>query len=764
MNSGYSLICPNNDLESREILDIAAREGLHICNWQPKEWGCRLSLDHINLNELRQSVIVVEMPGLEAEAAIRQSGRQLHTIDHHHYNGLDRRHPLSAIEQFCKLIGVELTRRIQHIAINDTQFIPGLCLGGASYDEMLEIRRQEHEVKHIRERYVEALNIIDQFKMEYPDVDLICGPERYSKMLLEAHQIPNRASYDKAAKENQLYPIKPVIILYEDKFGHICQVEVGGPGEEASFLDQIMSDSRLNELFDMWRGGSVTGFYFGAKPRFPNNSTNIDYLVTELLGLFMVTGRPIKYFGCTYFLPLEYRKAKPDQGDHKEMLQRMLENNPKVESVPVLEQKPTRNPKALAKERGRRAKDASNMAAPREERYEYFYSQFRDSVLSNNKNPENALLVSRWRLNLDHPDCSHIQKLYGDDVCATIRDVSLYLNVFGNVILAISVENTASPLSQTEDANPWWAPLFDISLKEVMRDFPINRWLKFATTTRSLYPYFEDQSNEGKIGPLSLIPPDRDDDRHNEEDKSSGCGQPKNYNVIISLLEQMVGPPYCDANSILESVTESRMFCQTSYVLSGKIPRHDTKQMEQFERLFSLGLFADYEDPSRSTFEEAGNWASDRKYTVDNLLPEHTFRRWQEINHLAGFTGFSSSWMGFGEFFESDIAPDHVHNLYGFFQIHVLFNQATLSHFDQQITTAAEGWIKETNPSRARNSAIENEFATLRKQFIHFTNFYWFLSVTPQVQGKEVYNHQVKALDLKLKYEYVKEKIDRTES
>ena len=49
----------------------------------------------------------------------------------------------------------------------------------------------------------------------------------------------------------------------------------------------------------------------------------------------------------------------------------------------------------------------------------------------------------------------------------------------------------------------------------------------------------------------------------------------------------------------------------------------------------------------------------------------------------------------------------------------------------------------------------------LRKDFINFTNVYWFHDVTAQTQGQEIFKKQQQALELQREYEFIKEEMAR---
>lgn len=156
--SSTVLILPPNDAEAVQILRIATKLKIQtLVSDQPH--GARLEHEPDladRLNETgKQTVVVVEMPGPSAEKQLRAGGFDLHIIDHHRYDDLDRMSdpktgkPLpSSLEQFLEIFGIsddELKqngfdpRLVRGVAAMDRGFIWALQRDGFS----------EEEIKHV---------------------------------------------------------------------------------------------------------------------------------------------------------------------------------------------------------------------------------------------------------------------------------------------------------------------------------------------------------------------------------------------------------------------------------------------------------------------------------------------------------------------------------------------------------------------------------------------------------------------------------------
>jgi len=138
------LLCPENDLESRTILKIAEKLNIEV-RPSTQKWGAKLEKepDENFHNPDKKNIWVVEIPGPEKEAALKNKGYDLTIIDHHEYEGLNRYNDLSSLEQFAKKCGYELSEEEKVIAINDRSYIWGLISEGVSLENIMAIRKEE---------------------------------------------------------------------------------------------------------------------------------------------------------------------------------------------------------------------------------------------------------------------------------------------------------------------------------------------------------------------------------------------------------------------------------------------------------------------------------------------------------------------------------------------------------------------------------------------------------------------------------------------
>lgn len=132
------LLIPTNDPEAVLIFQIATALGIPtLQSGQPH--GAVLEREKDLLQKIRASgatrVVIVEMPGLETEKAIRQAGIDLEIIDHHQYTDLDRAHDAKGRELPSSLIQFLKRFRIMDAKLKRLGFDPRLVRGIAILDQ-----------------------------------------------------------------------------------------------------------------------------------------------------------------------------------------------------------------------------------------------------------------------------------------------------------------------------------------------------------------------------------------------------------------------------------------------------------------------------------------------------------------------------------------------------------------------------------------------------------------------------------------------------
>ncbi|MBT3231148.1 hypothetical protein HN358_05250 [Candidatus Uhrbacteria bacterium] len=113
MNNEHTvLVCPRNDEESLQIIKIAKELRIPMIVSEQGH-GAVLEnekdlIESIKLvDSAASAVAIVEIPGVEVEQELQKAGFEVHIIDHHRYNDLDRLNDQSSLEQFLDLYEID---------------------------------------------------------------------------------------------------------------------------------------------------------------------------------------------------------------------------------------------------------------------------------------------------------------------------------------------------------------------------------------------------------------------------------------------------------------------------------------------------------------------------------------------------------------------------------------------------------------------------------------------------------------------------------
>ena len=138
-------VVPNNDGEARRAVEILQAAGAPHLQVSAQAWGATLEREPLRPDVLARvrRVVIFEIPGQKVEDSLRAQGLEVLVIDHHAYQGLDRRRPEGSLEQLMGLIRWPMSAADEAIAVNDRGYIPGLKKLGLSADEIRAIRTQD---------------------------------------------------------------------------------------------------------------------------------------------------------------------------------------------------------------------------------------------------------------------------------------------------------------------------------------------------------------------------------------------------------------------------------------------------------------------------------------------------------------------------------------------------------------------------------------------------------------------------------------------
>lgn len=757
-----TLICPANDLESVTILAIARRYGMDVIE-VAGGWGTKFTPEIIpnsKIEALRENIIIVELPGDEIEDTLRAAGKKVFRVDHHEYGGQTIRgaNRASSLEQFARLIGHELTREEWEIAINDRDFLPGLSRAGVSLGRAMHLRQQELAIRGKESDMEEAIKWVDKHARNLDDLRFALVPQQFSGAMLEAAQYPACGEYEKAAAELRAVALKPTLVLFhaDDDREKIVKLGFAGPEKERGWLEAILNEAAYIADFQMWLGGGQYGCFFGAKARANHPGPAINDLVSRLLENRLITGRPLQYYTCTFHLPLDLM-LEQDIGNvnypFAEASNHFAEHH-------VLELGTT--PEQRDREKNAEAQS-----------FHYFLPYLRNVVYETNadsagqgRNLKYPEPIQHWRLkDVKGSTLAVARENKEPPLSAQISEIALYRYFNGLYCLAFRVELPVMPSSSLNSYEQnWWRDLFyaDDAQFSKIKDRQASGWLRYTKLVRLLYHSFPEQEAEKKISPVTLNLKQNQPVSFHKTALRLPCYIGEEVSpIVMDLLARFFAQNEGDLNSVkdklktrLDHIPDDRMYVNVAYGLAGPAPRSgDVNAWEQHERLFSLALFV---DASSDGFPEMNSWVYDEKF-VRNKMPGLCLDRWKGIGTRSGYTDYSNVHLGYGGFFCDPIASTHVPYLYGRMLLLALFYQASLRHYQRWVTLATNELIGD-----GKNKGLVT-LRDARRNFIEFTNNYWFREITSQIQGKEIFAKQVAVLEIKEEYDLVKDEMERAD-
>lgn len=480
----------------------------------------------------------------------------------------------------------------------------------------------------------------------------------------------------------------------------------------------------------------------------------LNRLISAVCNRLLHDGRPLRHFGCTLLFPFA-----PADADSKELAETLGANQRAV---------PAHYPEHA---------DAS-LSEDERQAMLYFLPDMRRLLYAPDDQPQTGGLdpLREWRLTVGANDRLIVE---GPEpglppTAARVESLRLFRYFNGCHVLALRVSAEPGPACALDgeaarlagDGDDWWRALAfsgPAAFAEI-EGLQLTRWLNWTRQARILYQTFTEQYDEDKLRPLTLWLGDAE---IRAFDAPAAGQEAKRSRIIRELLRRLFAPdsagladgtPLPDADRrVLEALAriephDPRLFVNVAYGLAGPPPEPET-----LERLYALALFVDRPE---DTFQSCDRYAYDPVW-VKKALEDASLRLWEATGIYSGATGYSHAHIGCGGFFCQIVAPRHVPQMYERMLLQALFYQTSLRLYSRRIAEATKVLAGDNSPGgwEARATAV----SALRKEFIRFTNQYWFHELTPQLQGRALFELQQRALGLDREYELVKDEMERTD-
>jgi len=460
------------------------------------------------------------------------------------------------------------------------------------------------------------------------------------------------------------------------------------------------------------------------------NAKKINVFISQACLVLMGNNRLLRHYGCTFYFPIY------TSDEYKPSLDKM-------EAVTQI------------KYSGQEQAQA----------YLYFNPPIRDYLfdIKGENLPNNLKPITEWllkkeglQLRLQHPKEER-------NITADITSVRLY-QYFNNLcMLAVTVKpagiiDDKSSLYYGANDDRWWYCLAFSGQQEwsFVKELQINSWLLFTKLARVLFASFVEQKYEHKIAQIDLL--------KNSEPIGPSLTTESSKLEIQSIKDNHISPVVsvllkeffteieyekCFDNQYHQTF-DDRMFVNVDYGYAGtKLKKQD------FDKLFKLALYVDTEN---DIFDAFNGYAYDPEFLTE-LADRQSYKRWKDNGMMSGYTNYSNVYLGYDHFSNESFARLHVPYIYGRMLLMTLFYQASLRHYNCLIMQVTK---KLSLMEDGQNiDSIIKDVQKLRKEFIRFTNVYWFHEVTSQIQGQEIFKLQQQALELNRDYEILKDEMER---
>jgi hypothetical protein len=624
----------------------------------------------------------------------------------------------------------------------------------------------------------------------------------------------NERDYEQAQCARAPVAVKPVLLLRHREntlaLDQVASLELLGPARLRGRLARLLREPWVALPFELVLTVGQHRCRLHAQVRPGAEPGAVDRLVSTLLEVALVTGRPLREYDCTLYLPLDLAtdrelEAALTQGQDPDRCALAADGIRADAVVPRHVKSAEAAVTAL--------NDAQNVAGPhgRDKACDlsygelepetaaaqtllYFLPELQARIFDTESESESEsaaradndrrTTIQHWSLKLADP--THSGRLqpelcvsgrperFADEstsAIAALIDVSLYRFYNGLCILALRLgftpeQRAAARALRSEDADWWWplllpagsdhaaaGPAADGAQPVHPQALQIERWLWLTKSVRLLRPAFAQQSLEGKLPQVCLANWIR-----------SPCFDTADAfsPIVAALLEAITGidlrkEPQRQRRA---QIRDDRMFVNVAYALAGPAPGADPDAQDAFERLFSLALYVDH---GADGFAGQDGYAYDKAF-VRAELAVHADRRWQGMGSLSGSTNYSRAALGFGSFFAGPVTRVHVPGVHGRMLLLALFYELTLRRFDRLATCATRTIAKLADADAgAALAAAGSRFSRLQRSFIQFTNDHWFRTVTSQSQGVETFERITAALGLDARYALVKDKLERSD-
>jgi hypothetical protein len=742
----YFFLLGGSDLEMQEIENILAENNIEYENlaltWSDASWEKYSDIANKKIKE-GYTVVGVELFNKEYKPP------KALDIDHHN----ERRCEPAAIEQVAHLLDVELNAYQKLVAANDKGHIPGLIRAGASYNQIKEIRKKEHDIQGITNKDLEKVRQAIRTSELINNVTVI----RYNE---EKFLPVSDLLYENVLEENKdnLSAVNsiPHIIYNDDKLLYSGKVT----GELIKNYENEIDENKI------YYGGYPESGYFGTvKGKF--TAEELNDIKETILNLYKNGKMQTKDMYSYHIFLFPFRWKIWDTGEDTKLNKKFSLD--KFNELLSEDSNWQRNKFQL-----------TNGTAYNE--YNYFYDFVReilydlDDELQTTTNISNTRLIQHYsytpadiKQNNDAPMCYNIQV---NDKKYQLEVDSILLNMYATGVGVLSFhlrnrkhKNPNDILTINKFGRRLFPPFFNLEDNGILTgedntppsewlcgvkniELPEKIWLSRGDETIAEEDWVKYKNSDTfKHGPFTLpafiskLFPENFFLTH----EKLGAANHKIY-LRPALDDRMYTVCWYGNETLINNLTTSKdSIVYHTYQKSKLINERNIKKYKTAVIQYPLDKNEFWHN--FVFLDTNGNKTFQNQIQLHEYLEKHTYSRWIDYGTLYGMSRYSLVML------TGENAPafliKHLQTLYYKMAELSLLQRATLVSFSDEVTHVSD--LVHSDEEKAMEKIEE-----LYKHYILFVNKIYFREVTAQEQGIEMYDmmqrimripEQVKDLD-----------------
>ena len=782
--NNLTVICPANDLEGLTIINICQRLGIDV-RISNQKWGAKLGNENEkNLKNLKSNIILVEIPDKNAEMQLENDGHKVYIIDHHSYihNGevLNRYNSKSSLEQFSQLIKYSLNDEENLFALNDKSYLWELLIEKKlDLKNIKKIRKKDLLAQgwtkndfHISEIDFEKRIIYENVQIVFTKAEKIANIfdmiyyDYLNKCLKKDNEKENakesEPDADKVLQGDENLKLVPLNVLVITLDENNQPVKINFSGEYKYFNDfnrLVMEEgSRYNAWCGHWKEYSC---FWGAAS---SEAVPIPILLDQVIAALIELDHPLLKFSTVFFYPFKIR-------DEKVFSKRKISNQSFWKKHPLdFDGKSELNYQEFVYFHtfvknfiyGR-----SKIVFKIRTLFRNFNILIRDTEFINRKN-----ITSFMRKLFKNPcsACELLRKMAETNIPADPKSVIIPIGYYEPEIPLSSNSKFVLVLDSEEkeklefrinhlSIHHFYNKIGILALQVIdematnknthlweiiysqLKTCPLRDAILFNVLGRILYWTFPEQQREAKI-PFKMeikIKPGLSFEHNFDEEQLEVKNKfPLISKAIYKLVTEFTGGKSDQNKGNFTPLLDDRMFVYSFFSFAGEF--HKTNiGISNYESYLTQMIYVD--KPQKEVRYE-------RKF-LRNCITPLTYKRWYQYGTQYGYTRFSAIYSGFGAFFK-DETFNHFNKMYYQLTLIALFYRVSLLDFLERLSKTTQCLIRRF---------WKDNFNKLRKDFVRFTNIYWFQELTNQDQGIEIFDLHKKAFQFEELYSEIKEEI-----